>query len=79
MNFSDDSYTTERPPIHEQEEWERFKIEDIILTKDKIEHAQHPARQKSGGKKYGLTILVNPDVKEYSTCTINDGWGFKVA
>lgn len=53
-------------------------MDDLILNKDNVAGDSLPVRQRFGGKQNGLTIKINPEVHEYSTCTSNDGWGFKV-
>lgn len=58
--------------------WEKFKIEDLILSNEYGKFVEYPFRQKSGGKQFGLSILVNPELGEYSTCSSSDGSGFKV-
>lgn len=61
------------------EEWKAFGRDDLIQRDmDKVAKIKYPKHQKAGGRQYGLTVLVNPNLQEYSTCTTNDGWGFKV-
>lgn len=76
--FSLDNYTGSVSE-EKQKAWEQFNVEDLILSKEKAEKVKDPFHQKSGGKQYGLSLLLNPDANEYSTCTTSDGWGFKVS
>ncbi|CAL8073003.1 unnamed protein product [Orchesella dallaii] len=59
-------------------QWKKFKEKDLIQTLKKSYRTKYPKHQKTGGKPYGLSILINPEVEMYSTCTTNDAWGFKM-
>lgn len=68
-----------RIPPSDIQDWKNFVNEDLIVKDlDKLASMNYPKHQKSGGKPFGLSVLVNPELDEYSTCTSNDGWGFKV-
>jgi len=59
-------------------EWNEFTVKDLLQTLKESNHTKYPKHQRTGGKPYGLSILINPEMDMYSTCTTNDAWGFKV-
>lgn len=60
-------------------QWKKFAKDDLIQKNmTKVEKILYPKHQKTGGMQYGLTVLADPHLDEYSTCTTSDGWGFKV-
>lgn len=62
----------------EIEAWKEFDEDDLVKTNDDASSTNYPKHQKAGGKPYGLSILVNPELDMYSTCNTNDAVGFKV-
>ncbi|CAL8073009.1 unnamed protein product [Orchesella dallaii] len=59
------------------EEWKQFDTSNMILPEDSTVKRSYPRHQKAGGKPFGLSILINPELDLYSTCNTNDAVGFK--
>ncbi|ODN05518.1 Pickpocket protein 28 [Orchesella cincta] len=60
------------------DEWKEFDSSKMVLKENEYAEKNYPRHQKAGGKPYGLSILVNPELKKYSSCNTNDGWGLKM-
>ncbi|CAL8073007.1 unnamed protein product [Orchesella dallaii] len=60
------------------EEWKQFDTRNMILPEDSTINRSYPRHQKAGGKPFGLSILINPELDLYSTCNTNDAVGFKM-
>ncbi|CAL8073005.1 unnamed protein product [Orchesella dallaii] len=60
------------------DEWKEFDLSKMVLQEHETSDRNYPRHQKAGGKPYGLSIMINPQLGMYSTCNTNDGWGFKM-
>ncbi|ODN05519.1 Sodium channel protein Nach [Orchesella cincta] len=60
------------------EEWKQFNLSDMLLSEESTVQTSYPRRQKAGGKPFGLSLLLNPELDLYSACNTNDALGLKM-